>query len=81
MYFTAALNINMRGFFIYKAKMDEASTDDDSKEVYLYALPPDKFENYDNQMYPTCFLTNPFMSTDIVVENDGILEVCHLPLL
>jgi hypothetical protein len=71
----------MRGFFIYKAKMDEASTDDDSKEVYLYALPPDKFENYDNQMYPTCFLTNPFMSTDIVVENDGILEVCHLPLL
>ncbi|KAI9565849.1 hypothetical protein GHT06_009646 [Daphnia sinensis] len=60
--------------FWKESKQVEATTET-SIEATLYALPPDpKFASSDNQFYPPCFLTNPFMPTHIVLENGGQLE-------
>lgn len=59
----------------WKESKQVEATMDTSIEATLYALPPDpKFTSNDNQFYPPCFLTNPFMPTHIVLENGGQLE-------
>ncbi|XP_057370237.1 uncharacterized protein LOC130691326 isoform X2 [Daphnia carinata] len=59
----------------WKENKQVEATMETSIEATLYALPPDpKFASNDNQFYPPCFLTNPFMPTHIVLENGGQLE-------